>query len=166
MLDDGIEFDGIRKAKVALTPVLNDTKLRNLKPQDTLYKFVDRDGLYVVVSPGGAVSFRFDYRLNGRRETLTIGRYGARDQRGPQTRPGPPVQRRRMPPLADPWETRARRPSDVTADSRYPTVLPDESMIVKELERTTAEPYRRSEPSSGLVPMPSSPRSSEGEATC
>jgi hypothetical protein len=69
-VDDGIEFDGIRKAKVALTPVLNDTKLRNLKPQDTLYKVVDRDGLYVVVSPGGAVSFRFDYRLNGRRETL------------------------------------------------------------------------------------------------
>ena len=56
--------------------MLTDTKLRNLKPQDRLYKVVDRDGLYVVVNPGGAVSFRFDYRLNGRRETLTIGRYG------------------------------------------------------------------------------------------
>jgi hypothetical protein len=71
-----MEFDGIRKAEVALTPVLTNTKLRNLKPQDRLYKVVDRDGLYVVVGPGGAVSFRLDCRLNGRRETLTIGRYG------------------------------------------------------------------------------------------
>jgi len=71
-----MESDGIRKEKVVVTPVLTDTKLRNLKPQDRLYKVVDRDGLYVVVNPGGAVTFRFDYRLNGRRETLTIGRYG------------------------------------------------------------------------------------------
>lgn len=32
--------------------------------------------MYVTVSPTGTVTFRFDYRLNGRRETLTIGRYG------------------------------------------------------------------------------------------
>ena len=32
--------------------------------------------MYVVVSSAGAISFRYDYRLNGRRETLTIGRYG------------------------------------------------------------------------------------------
>lgn len=32
--------------------------------------------MYVAVSPIGAITFRFDYRLNGRRETLTIGRYG------------------------------------------------------------------------------------------
>lgn len=31
---------GIPNSKVALTPVLNDTKLRNLKPQDTLYKVI------------------------------------------------------------------------------------------------------------------------------
>ena len=30
----------------------------------------------MLFNPGGAVSFRFDYRLNGRRETLTVGRYG------------------------------------------------------------------------------------------
>jgi hypothetical protein len=30
----------------------------------------------VTVSPTGTVTFRYDYRLNGRRETLTIGRYG------------------------------------------------------------------------------------------
>ena len=56
--------------------MLTDTKLRNLKPQDKMYKVADRDGLYVAVSPAGTVSFRYDYRINGRRETLTLGRYG------------------------------------------------------------------------------------------
>jgi len=32
--------------------------------------------MYVYVSTGGAVSFRYDYRFNGRRETVTLGRYG------------------------------------------------------------------------------------------
>jgi hypothetical protein len=32
--------------------------------------------MYVTVSVVGTISFRFDYRLNGRRETLTLGRYG------------------------------------------------------------------------------------------
>lgn len=57
--------------------MLTDTKLRALKPRDKLYKIVDRDGLYVAVSVKGTISFRYDYRLNGRRETLTIGKYGA-----------------------------------------------------------------------------------------
>ncbi|MBN3005613.1 tyrosine-type recombinase/integrase [Chromobacterium alkanivorans] len=56
--------------------MLTDTKLKNLKPQEKLYKVADRDGLYVAVSPAGTVTFRLDYRLSGRRETLTIGRYG------------------------------------------------------------------------------------------
>jgi len=57
--------------------MLTDTKLKNLKPREKLYKVTDRDGLYVAVQPSGSVSFRYDYRINGRRETLTIGRYGA-----------------------------------------------------------------------------------------
>lgn len=56
--------------------MLTDTKLKSLKPQEKLYKVADRDGLYVAVSPAGTVTFRLDYRMNGRRETLTIGRYG------------------------------------------------------------------------------------------
>ncbi|CNL07105.1 integrase family protein [Yersinia frederiksenii] len=56
--------------------MLTDTKLKNLKPREKLYKVTDRDGLYVAVATGGTVSFRYDYRINGRRETLTIGRYG------------------------------------------------------------------------------------------
>ena len=57
--------------------MLTDTALKNLKPRDRLYKVSDRDGMYATVSPAGLVTFRYDYRLNGRRETLTLGRYGA-----------------------------------------------------------------------------------------
>lgn len=56
--------------------MLTDTALRNLKPKSKPYKASDRDGMYVTVSTTGTVTFRYDYRLNGRRETLTIGRYG------------------------------------------------------------------------------------------
>ena len=56
--------------------MLTDSGLKALKPKEKLYKIVDRDGMYVVIQPAGAIVFRYDYRLNGRRETLTIGRYG------------------------------------------------------------------------------------------
>ena len=56
--------------------MLTDAAIKALKPKDKLYKIVDRDGMYVVVQPSGAIVFRLDYRLNGRRETLTLGRYG------------------------------------------------------------------------------------------
>jgi hypothetical protein len=55
--------------------MLTDLALRNLKRKPTRYKVTDRDGMYVVVYPTGVVSFRYDYRLNGRRETFVIGRY-------------------------------------------------------------------------------------------
>lgn len=57
--------------------MLTDTALKNLKPSERLYKVSDRDGMYATVSSAGLVTFRYDYRLNGRRETLTLGRYGA-----------------------------------------------------------------------------------------
>lgn len=57
-------------------PMLTDTKLRNLKPMDKLYKVNDRDGLYVAVTPAGSISFRYNYAIHGRQETLTFGRYG------------------------------------------------------------------------------------------
>lgn len=56
--------------------MLTDAALRKLKPRGKLYKAADRDGMYAAVSPKGTITFRYDYRLNGRRETLTIGRYG------------------------------------------------------------------------------------------
>lgn len=57
--------------------MLTDTKIKSLKPKEKIYKVVDRDGLYVAVLPSGSLVFHYDYRANGRRETLTISRYGA-----------------------------------------------------------------------------------------
>ncbi len=56
--------------------MLTDTKLRNLKPGEKAYKLTDRDGLYITVLTTGTISFRYNYRINGRQETLVIGRYG------------------------------------------------------------------------------------------
>ncbi|WP_256080985.1 site-specific integrase [Massilia sp. YIM B04103] len=56
--------------------MLTDTKLRNLKPAARAYKVADRDGMYVAVLSSGTLSFRLNYRINGRQETLVIGRYG------------------------------------------------------------------------------------------
>lgn len=57
------------------TMALNHTQLRALKPRDKAYKVTDRDGLYIEVMPSGATSWRFQYRLHGKREKLTIGPY-------------------------------------------------------------------------------------------
>ena len=56
--------------------MLTDVALKNLKSKEKPYKVADRDGMYVVVAPSGTVTFRLDYRLNGRRETVTFGQYG------------------------------------------------------------------------------------------
>jgi len=56
--------------------MLTDTKLRNLKPKNKLYKVNDRDGLYVAVTTAGSISFCYNYSINGRQETITFGRYG------------------------------------------------------------------------------------------
>jgi integrase len=57
--------------------MLTDTKLRSLKPREKQYKLADRDGLYVAVLTSGTISFRYNYRINGRQETLVLGCYGA-----------------------------------------------------------------------------------------
>ena len=56
--------------------MLTDTALKKLKPQGKPYKIADRDGMYAHVTTSGTITFRYDYRLNGRRETLVIGKYG------------------------------------------------------------------------------------------
>jgi Arm DNA-binding domain len=43
---------------------------------DVAIKALDRDGIYVHLRTKGALSFRMDYRLNGRRETIYLGNYG------------------------------------------------------------------------------------------
>jgi integrase len=56
--------------------VLTDTALKNLKSQGKPYKVADRDGMYVHVATSGTVTFRYDYRLHSRRETVVLGKYG------------------------------------------------------------------------------------------
>jgi hypothetical protein len=78
--------------------MLTDMKVRALKPTGKIYKVADQHGLYAAVTRTGVVSFRFDYRLNGRRETLVIGQYdaipGARKPRGAEDLESPRVSRR------------------------------------------------------------------------
>lgn len=59
--------------------MLTDAALKSLKPKKKPYKVTDRDGMYVMVLTSGSLSFRYDYRLNNRRETVTFGSYGPAD---------------------------------------------------------------------------------------
>jgi hypothetical protein len=77
---DGIDgiLDGIG-ADITSIPsgdaMLTDIKARAARAKQKPYKLTDRDGLYLHVSTSGAKSWRFDYRLLGARQTLTIGQY-------------------------------------------------------------------------------------------
>ena len=57
--------------------MLTDLKLKGLRAKAKPYKVTDRDGLYLLVTTAGSLLFRYDYRINGRRETLALGRYDA-----------------------------------------------------------------------------------------
>lgn len=56
--------------------MLSDAKIKSLKPRERIYKITDRDGMYVSVLPSGTISFRYNYRINGRQETVVLGQYG------------------------------------------------------------------------------------------
>lgn len=56
---------------------LTDTALKALKPKVKIYTVTDERGLYVEVFPTGGVVWRFRYRLNGKAEKLTLGKYPA-----------------------------------------------------------------------------------------
>ncbi|WP_235206910.1 tyrosine-type recombinase/integrase [Bordetella bronchiseptica] len=66
--------DGI-SGSLSEADLLTDRELGALAPKDRMFKVTDRDGMYVAVLPTGTRAFRLDYRLNGRRRTLAIGRY-------------------------------------------------------------------------------------------
>lgn len=56
---------------------LTETALKALKPKEKTYTKADERGLYVEVFPTGGVIWRFRYRLNGKQEKLTLGKYPA-----------------------------------------------------------------------------------------
>ena len=53
--------------------MLTDLTLKALKPKDKGYKVSDKDGLYAYVSKTGSISFRYNYKINGRQETYSFG---------------------------------------------------------------------------------------------
>lgn len=65
---------------------LTDTSIKSLKPRETRYDVTDRDGLLLEVHPSGKKVWRYRYRLNGRREKLTIGPYPAISLKDARTR--------------------------------------------------------------------------------
>lgn len=66
---------------------LTDTAIKAAKPADKPVKMSDGDGLYLLVHPSGGKWWRFDYRFDGKRKTLSMGVYpevslrDARDRR-------------------------------------------------------------------------------------
>lgn len=56
---------------------LTDTALKALKPREKAYTATDDRGLYVEVFPTGGIVWRYRYRLNGKTEKLTLGKYPA-----------------------------------------------------------------------------------------
>lgn len=54
---------------------LSDKAIRALKPRDKPYKVTDGDGLYILVTRQGSRLWRFDYRFNSKRLTLSLGKY-------------------------------------------------------------------------------------------
>lgn len=55
--------------------MLTDTKARQARARSTPFKLADQGSLYLHVSATGSKSWRYDYRLHGKRETLTLGKY-------------------------------------------------------------------------------------------
>ncbi len=56
---------------------LTETALKALKPRDKPYTVTDDRGLYVEVFPTGGIVWRYRYRIAGKREKLTLGKYPA-----------------------------------------------------------------------------------------
>ncbi|MFN3946271.1 MAG: tyrosine-type recombinase/integrase [Allosphingosinicella sp.] len=55
--------------------MLTDMKARQAKPREADYKLGDSGGLYLLVTKGGAKSWRLKYRFAGKEKRLTFGRY-------------------------------------------------------------------------------------------
>ena len=54
---------------------LTDVLIRNSKPKDKAFKLSDGGGLYLLLNLNGSRWWRFDYRFDGKRKTLSMGVY-------------------------------------------------------------------------------------------
>ena len=55
--------------------MLTVTATNNAKPKDKPYKLADEKGLYLFIQASGGKLWRFDYRFDGKRKTLSLGAY-------------------------------------------------------------------------------------------
>lgn len=55
--------------------MLNDTRIRGLKPRSTAYRVADANGLCIEVRPVGTKVWRYRYRHAGKASMITIGEY-------------------------------------------------------------------------------------------
>ena len=54
---------------------LNDRQIKNAKPKIKAYKLTDGGGLYLHITPAGGKLWKLDYAIDGKRKTLSIGKY-------------------------------------------------------------------------------------------
>ncbi len=54
---------------------LSDRTIRALRPREKPYKMTDGNGLYLLVTKVGGRLWRYDYRFQGKRQTLSLGQY-------------------------------------------------------------------------------------------
>ena len=54
---------------------LTDTIIRNARPGEKERKLGDAGGLYLLLCTNGRKWWRFDYRFNGKRKTISLGVY-------------------------------------------------------------------------------------------
>lgn len=55
--------------------MLNDTKVKNLKPKDKNYLLADSNGLSIEINKSGAKYWRYRYRFNGKAQVISLGKY-------------------------------------------------------------------------------------------
>lgn len=55
--------------------MLTDSQIRSVKPSDRPRKIRDGRALYLYVMPNGGGYWRFDYRFQGKRKTMSLGVY-------------------------------------------------------------------------------------------
>jgi integrase len=54
---------------------LTDIAIRKARPSDKPMKLADANGLYLLLKPSGGRLWRFDYRFEGKRKTISMGAY-------------------------------------------------------------------------------------------
>lgn len=55
--------------------MLNNTQIKNFKPDSKLYRKTDSNGLVIEVKPSGVKSWRYRYRFGGKASMLALGNY-------------------------------------------------------------------------------------------